>query len=282
MDKITITAEDGYPISALYGSPVEAIDAPVIISSATGIRKEFYINFARSLIEQGFPVLLYDYRGIGASAPANLKTSTAYAHDWGLLDMNAALDYMTDLKKHSDIIWLGHSLGAQFVGFLNKQQHIKKVISLSAAVGYWGYFPFPKNIIIWMQWYVISPILVKVYGYGPLKKVGWGENIPKNAFMEWRKWCMNKSYYKNYLNQTLQKDKFYHFKTPIVAVYPSDDFIANDKTVSMMMRFFPNAPIATVKIPVKKYTNQKVGHTGIFRRRFEESLWPVLFDIIKN
>lgn len=282
MKKIFIIAEDGCKLSALFGSSDSFVKGVIIISAATGIRKEYYINFANYLVRQGYAVLLYDYRGIGESAPSDLRTSTASIYDWATQDMNAALNYMVQEKGFTSIVWMGHSLGAQLVGLLDNQKYIKKVISLSAAVGYWGYFPFPKSLIIWMQWYVISPVLVKIYGYGPLKKVGWGENIPKNVFMEWRQWCMSKTYYKNYLQHKWQYDKFYRFIKPITAVYPSDDFIANDKTVSLMMEFFPNAPVEILKIPVDKYTNLKVGHTGIFRKRFESSLWPVLAGIISG
>lgn len=282
MEKISITAGDGYKLSALFGRLDEPVKDAVIISAATAVRKEYYINFANYLVYQGYAVLLYDYRDIGESAPSNLRTSTASIHDWVTQDMNAAMNHMVQERGFTDIVWMGHSLGAQWVGLLDNQQHIKKVISLSAAVGYWGYFAFPKNMIIWLQWYVISPLFVKIYGYGPLKKVGWGENLPRKVFMEWRRWCMSKTYYKNYLWQKWQYDKFYRFTKPITAVYPSDDFIANDKTVSLMMDFFPNAPVQILKIPVEKYTKLKVGHTGIFRKRFKSSLWPVLADIISG
>ncbi len=282
MEKISIIAGDGYELSALFGRMNSTIKDAIIISAATGVKKEYYINFSQYMMHQGYAVLLYDYRGIGESAPENLRTSTASIQDWATQDMNAALNYMVQEKNFTDIVWMGHSLGAQLVGLLDNQEHIKKVISLSAAVGYWGYFPFPKNMIVWLQWYVISPLLVKIYGYGPLKKVGWGENIPRRVFMEWRQWCMSKTYYRKYLRQKWKYEKFHRFIKPITAVYPSDDFIANDKTVSLMMEFFPNAPVQILKIPVEKYTKLKVGHTGIFRKRFETTLWPVLFDIVSG
>lgn len=282
MKKICITTNDGHLLSALYEQPLVKSNGAVIISSAIGIRKEFYLNFAHFLVMEGYTILLYDYRGIGESAPEDLRTSMACIYDWGKEDMNAALDFMVAKKGFKDIIWLGHSLGAQLIGMLQQQQYIKKVVSVSAAVGYWGYFPFPKNIIVWLQWYVISPLLVKIYGYGPLKKVGWGENIPKNVFMEWRKWCMSKTYYRKFIEERFECDKFYRFVKPITAVYTSDDFIANDRTVSLMVKFFPNAPVEVVKIPVEKFTKLKAGHTGIFRKRFKDSLWPVLLSIISE
>ncbi len=282
MLKVMITAEDGYQLSAVYARPVGESIGAIVLSSATGVKKEFYINFTRYLVQNGYTVLLYDYRGIGESAPNNLKTSASYMHEWGTKDMNAMLNYMVEERKHTDIIWVGHSVGAQLIGFLEKKQHIKKVIAINAAVGYWGYFPFPRNIAVCALWYVIGPLLIKMHGYGTMRRIGWGEDLPKNIILEWRQWCMNKNYFMKFLEQKIQADRFYHFTRPIIAVYTSDDFIANDKTVPLMMKFFPNAPLEIMKVPVEKHTRHKVGHIGIFRKKFERELWPLLVGVIEK
>lgn len=238
MKQLFITASDGYRLSALYATPVDGSLGTIVISSATGIKKEYYINFSRFLVQEGYNVLLYDYRGIGGSAPADLRSLQSYMHEWGTKDMNAVLDFLVAEKGLTNIIWLGHSVGAQLVGFLNNRQHISKIISINAALGYWGYFPFPRKLVIWLLWYLVGPLMVKVYGYGNMTRIGWGENLPRNILMEWRAWCLNKYYFRTCLEQLLQTDKFYHFTTPITAIYTSDDFIANDKTVSLMQNFF--------------------------------------------
>lgn len=282
MQKIFINAADGYKLGAIYGTPVGSSIGTVVISSATAVKKEFYFNFAQYLIQNGYNVFLFDYRGVGESAPEELKSSKAYIHEWGTLDMNAALSYLVHEKGLTNIIWLGHSIGAQLTGFLNNREHLKKVVAVNAAVGYWRYFPFPKKITIWTLWYIISPVLVKIYGYGTMKKVGWGENLPKNVLMEWRQWCMSRNYYMDFLIQHFNTDKFYDFRVPFTAVYTSDDFIANDKTASLMINFFPNAPTHIIKLQVEKYTSHKVGHTGIFRKRFKNDLWECLTKIIED
>ena len=281
MRKIIINAPDGYPLSAMIGIPDNYQKGVIVISAATGIRKEFYINFARFLMRHGYYVLLYDYRGIGESAPADLKSSLIYMHEWGTQDMNAVLDFLVS-NGFSDIIWVGHSVGAQLVGLLKNRTHVQRVISINAALGYWGYFPYPMKTVIWLLWYIIGPMLIKIYGYGVMKKIGWGENLPRNVILEWRSWCMSKTYYMDFLKNKTKKDRFYNFTTPITAIYTSDDYIANDKTASLMMQFFPNAPIRLIKLEVSNYTKHRVGHTGIFRKRFETALWPWLLRIIQG
>jgi predicted alpha/beta hydrolase len=282
MKSITIMAADGYKLAAMFGVPVSASAGTIIISSAVAVRKEFYISFANYLIQNGYNVLVYDYRGVGGSAPASLRSSKAYMHEWGIFDMNAALNYIVDEKGFTNIIWLGHSIGAQLVGCLEKKQHLQKVIAVNAALGYWGYFPFPMRAVVWALWYIISPVLVNIYGYGTMKKVKWGEDLPRNVLMEWRDWCMSKHYYRVFLKDYFNADKFYDFKRPLTFVYTSDDYIANDKTVTLMTRFFPNAPQEIRKLSVTEFTTYKVGHTGIFRKKFQNNLWVELLKIIEG
>lgn len=282
MQQIVITAKDGYQLSALYATPVAESKGTVVLSSATSIRKEYYINFTQFLVQHGYRVLLYDYRGVGGSAPGNLKESPSYMHEWGTMDMNAALNFLVNEKGLTGIIWIGHSIGAQLAGCLDNSHHIKRVISISAALGYWKYFPFPMNIKVWSLWYIISPLLIKIYGYGTMKKVGWGEDLPKNIILEWRRWCMSKNYFKEFLQEHYKADTFQNFKVPIRALYMSDDYIANDKTAPLMRQFFPNAPYEIRKISTKQYTSQKVGHAGMFRKKFENTLWPLLINTIEG
>lgn len=282
MENVVIEAADGYVLSALYAAPATEAKAVVVISSATGIKKEFYINFSNYLVSSGYAVLLYDYRGIGGSVYGKLIKLKAYMHEWGTKDMNAVLKYLRLKNDKAEIIWVGHSVGAQLIGFLKDQQQIKKVIAINSALGYWGYFPFPVKWLIWGLWYFVGPFMVAIYGYGRMRLIGWGENLTADMMHEWRSWCLDKTYFKNSLLQVLQQDKFYQFKVPITAVYTSDDFIANDTTVPLMMTFFPNAPQKILKLSVKEYTREKVGHTGIFRKKFSKDLWPWLAEVIEK
>ena len=282
MRQVTIYANDGYRLGALFGEPQGIPMGTLVISAATGVRKEFYYNFSRYLVDNGYRVLIYDYRGIGDSAPPDIRTSSAYMHEWGTQDMNAALGYLVNEQRLTDIIWIGHSVGAQLVGLLKNKDHLRKVISINAALGYWGYLPYPMKAVVWVLWHIIGPLLTNLYGYGVMKKIGWGENLPRNVLLEWRSWCLSKNYYMDFLKSEIQSDRFYDFTVPITAIYTSDDYIANDRSASLMMQFFPNAPVKLMKLDVHKYTAQKVGHTGIFRKRFEHALWPLLLRIIQS
>ena len=57
-----------------------------------GFSATFYFKLAEYAAERGYDALVYDYRGMGLSAPADLASETTRMSDWGLLDMRAALD----------------------------------------------------------------------------------------------------------------------------------------------------------------------------------------------
>jgi predicted alpha/beta hydrolase len=278
MEEVIIQAADGYRLSALYGTTSFCDKGIAVVSSATGVKKEFYINFALFLIEQGYDVLLFDYRGIGGSAPVDLRSSPIYMHEWGIKDMNAVMNYLVAERRRASITWIGHSVGAQLTGFIEHHDRIRKVVMVNAAIGYWGYFPFPMNVGIWMMWYLVSPLMLRIFGYGKMRQIGWGEDLPRNAIIEWREWCTNPHYYRKCVNDMLRTDRFYHFTKPVTALYMSDDYIANDKTVSLMMQFFPNAPVNIRKIWTTDYTLHKVGHMGFFRKKFRNTLWPLIVE----
>ena len=173
MENIFIEAVDGFQLSAIYCCRYGKSAGTVVISSATGVKKEYYLGFADFLVQKGYTVVLYDYRGIGESPPRDLKYSEAI-QECGTSDMNAVLNYLVKERKLTNIIWIGHSMGTELVGLLEQHQHIRKVLAVNA--GYWGCFPFPKKFIIWLSWYIVGPIKANIYGYGKMKKIGWGKN----------------------------------------------------------------------------------------------------------
>jgi predicted alpha/beta hydrolase len=282
METITIEAADNYSLEAIQMKPVGETTGYIIINAATGVRKEFYLSFAAYLVQNGYAVLLYDYRGIGGSAPADLRTLAATAmHEWATKDMNAVLDYALHQKGWSNIIWIGHSVGAQLMGILHSQQHIKKVLAINCSTGYWAYFVFPYNYLVLVLW-TAGLITARIKGYAPMHWFGWGEPLPAGVYYEWRTWCFSKYHFKKFLVQHSGKSVFDNFRAPITAIYTSDDYIANDKTVPALLSFYPHAPQRILKINIADYNEKKVRHTGIFRKRFQKNLWPLIMEAIEK
>jgi predicted alpha/beta hydrolase len=282
MQPIQFKAKDGYTLKGIWITPVSTSLGTVILNSATGVKKEYYLKFAHYLVQQGYRVLVYDYRGIGASAPVTLKGFTATMQDWGILDMNAALNYVVQEKNAAAVIWVGHSIGGQLMGLLEHRHKIKKVLAINCSTGYWRYFTFPYNFITLFLWICVGPLLTSVYGYAPLKKIGWGESLPRGVFLEWRKWCLTKKHFATFLQKQIGASVFSDFNKPIIAIYTDDDYIANSKTVKKILEFYPNAPQHTICIKRAAYSIKAIGHTAIFKSIFQHNLWPILLAAIEQ
>jgi predicted alpha/beta hydrolase len=282
MEKVKFKAIDGYELAGIWVTPIEEHQGAIIINAATGVKKEYYLKFAHYLVQNGYQVLLYDYRGIGGSAPADLKGFTATMHEWGTLDMNAALNYVIHEKNADSVIWIGHSIGGQMMGLLEQRHKIKKVIAINCSIGYWRYFTFPYSIMTFLLWNTIGPLLTAIYGYAPMGKMGWGESLPKGVYLEWRKWCLSKKHFTSFLKENYRKATFEDFAQPIIAISSDDDYIANAKTIKHFLAFYPNSPSTITSIDPAQYGIKSIGHTGIFKSKFQHNLWPILIKKIDD
>ena len=87
---IRLRCADGRELAA-HWVPSPARRAVLVINPATGFPQTFYFRLASYASERGYDALVYDYRGMGASAPARLAEETCRMSDWGLFDMRTAL-----------------------------------------------------------------------------------------------------------------------------------------------------------------------------------------------
>jgi predicted alpha/beta hydrolase len=115
---VAFQARDGRTLQGLLVGAAQPRGA-LVINSATAVLREFYLKFAGYAAQRGWHTLVYDYRGIGASALAPLRTETARMSDWGRLDMPAALAWLTRQFPALPVCTLGHSVGGQLLGAMD-------------------------------------------------------------------------------------------------------------------------------------------------------------------
>ncbi len=61
-------------------SPSQAGHLPVLLCPATGVPQSYYFKFCTWLSEQGYDVLVFDYRGIGKFLHGHVRDSEARFH----------------------------------------------------------------------------------------------------------------------------------------------------------------------------------------------------------
>ena len=167
----------------------------VMISAGTGFPQTFYFKLAAYFAERGFDALVYDFRGMGWSAPRELAAETCRMSDWGLHDMRAALDAAARRAQGAPVVTVGHSIGGQFVGLLKNHALATAHVQIATSIGYWRWEHAPFKYLAWWFWRVHGPLMLATKGYIP-SGGGWaGLPLPRGVYEEWRRWCLRPGHF---------------------------------------------------------------------------------------
>ena len=256
-------------------------DAPkalVLICSATGLRQQFYWKFAEWMTTQGYGVLTFDYRGIGASLNGqSVRDSSARKQDWGQLDMPAALDYLDRRFPDMPIYLVGHSAGGQLIGLMPNHDRLERIVTVGASSGYLYNLALRVRLFAAFLLKVYIPITAKLLGYTPTRWIGWGEDLPAQVALQWAAWCTRPGYVLNALGSDVPLNFFGQIKGPILWLTATDDPIATPENVDDMLRLYENASVTRRLIRPREYGLKRIAHVDFFRTR-NAKLWPLIAD----
>lgn len=274
--RMELICSDGYKLNATLFKPEGTPAGFIIFQGGTAIKKEFYTHFCQFLASEGFYVLSYDYRGIGGSRNGSLRGMDATLLDWGQLDMKAAISFAQEDYPQLPCIMIGHSIGAQLIGFADNNHHLKAVIGIGSSTGTWWKMKKRFSLSAFVLWYIINPVLTPLFGYAPLKKLRIMEDLPKNVINQWSRWCRSEFYFGDHLGRSIPADAFHALRVPYIVHYFKDDPIATDKTVTDLMALYRGTRTRMIKHRPKDYHAKKVGHFKIFSRKFQNSFWRIV------
>ena len=252
----------------------------IVFNGATGFRQSFYFKLAQYASERGYDVLLYDYRGMGLSAPADLAFDTTRMSDWGLLDMRAALDAGAARAQGLPVVTFGHSVGGQFLGLLTNHTLARAHVQIATSVGYWRWEQAPFRYLAWWFWRVHGPLMLALKGYIPTGG-GWaGLPLPRGVYEEWRRWCLRPDHFGPDLHTYLADNVFAEIRAPLLSVGFTDDPIATRRTVEALNAFYPNAARESRWYTPADAGAKRIGHEGFFAAKHRDTLWPAVLDWI--
>ena len=139
MEHLTLHTDDGHTLAARCYRPADAavvVQRVVILAPALGVPQTFYERYARWLSGHGCVVYTVDWRGIGASAPADLRRYRAKLIDWPLHDAPAIMQCAVSRHPGLPISWFGHSMGGILYGLMPKLPQIDHVVTLGSGSGH--------------------------------------------------------------------------------------------------------------------------------------------------
>lgn len=275
IERLTLTAADGYALAALrYRSPTPP-RAHLVIGGATAVPQGFYKRFAEHAARRGFDVLTLDYRGIGESAPPTLKGFRMDYLDWGRLDLAAAVEAMH--QGDIPLYLVGHSYGGHALGLLPNPEAVNGAYTFATGAGWHGWMPPLERLRVLFMWRVLGPVWTRLAGYLPWSRLGMGEDLPLDVYRQWRQWCRFPRYFFDDPDMKATTERFGDVRFPIVAVNALDDAWAPPASRDAFMAGYRNTAVRAVTIDPRGAGLGPIGHMGYFRPR-ALPLWNEALD----
>lgn len=281
MGEISLLLFTNERIAVEVYAPAGAVRAALVIPCAMGVAQRYYSRFAQWLSQQGFWVATFDYRGIGKSAPRELRDLDVDITGWARVDCAAVIDYAKQQQPDVPLFWIGHSLGGQLIGLIPNRDKIDRVLTVATGSGYWFENSWPTKGVVWWLWFVVVPITLKFVGYFPgkrLRKVG---DLPANVMAQWRRWCLSREYVVGAEGERVRA-QYAAVRTPITSLSFTDDELMSAQGIRSLHALYASAPIEYRRIAPRDIEVSNIGHFGFFRPQFEATLWRIVKDWIES
>jgi len=279
---LRICALDGYELGAVLYS-VSAGAAPrraVVLHGGAGIPAQRYRRFARFLARSGVPVLTYDYRGIGLSRPSALRGFRSVIEDWAEYDCSAAIGWSRERFPRAELVGIAHSVGALLFGGAHNAAEQARLILVGPHTGYYGDYHPLYRLPMAALWHGLMPVLTRLIGYFPARRLGLGADIPAGVALQWasRRSSDLRPVGASPGDERTRRllDRCAALERPALVIRFSDDAFATAAGMRRLLAYYPRlSPQYLVFTPAGSGV-RKIGHFGFFGRRAGLVLWPEL------
>lgn len=271
-EKQKITTGNDHSITATFFYPEGETRAAVLIVPGMGVSQKFYAPLASWLAAQGFLVATFDFSGIGLSRHGSLRGLKVNVVDWARFECSAMIDVIAAKAAGKPLYWVGHSLGGQVLGFVPNWKRLTKAVTIACGSGYWRENSASLKWKVWLLWFVIAPLSMRLFGYFPGKRLRMIGDLPRGVMTQWRSWCLNPEYAIG-VEGARVRAQFAALDIPITSVSFTDDEFMSARNTESIHSFYAGSPKTMKCIAPKDIGVEQIGHFGFFNARFEQSLW---------
>ena len=279
MQPLSLRARDGTRLGGLvwaHATPV-ADRSVVVVHSATSVRCRYYTRFAQHLHAAGHDVIVYDYRGIGDSRPARLRGMDASWLDWGMLDAEAALQHALAAFPGRPLDAVGHSFGGCAAGLAPSAHRVRRLVTVGAQYAYWrDYAPGARWRMV-LQWHVAMPLLARLLGHVPARRLGWMEDTPRGVALDWASPRARLEDRPSGRRAGLAgpPPSFAAVRADLLAVTTTDDPFGTVAATDRLLGYYTGCRRTHLRVAPADIGATAIGHFGFFHSRFEATLWPL-------
>jgi predicted alpha/beta hydrolase len=271
--EIALRAADGYRLGATLYRPDAANGCALQVNAAAGVRQEYYAKFAAYFAARGFSVLTFDYRGVGRSRYADVRSATARLADWAELDASAALEFL--LGEGLRVMAACHSFGGASLGLVRGAERFAAAFAVGSQSCYWRHWHGAWRPGMWLLTRALLPAATRLCGYFPGALLGQGENLPAGVALDWAAACREPDYL---AAAPAARERFARLRVPLRLYSVTDDVYAPPAAVDALARLYPGAASEVKRIAPAELGEDSLGHFGFFRERFRDTLWRDAHD----
>lgn len=282
MNILFTTADD----VTLSGQIIEAQAAKgvVIVNPGTATKTSFYAPFAEFLADNGYHVLLWNYRGFCDSKPASLVGSDISFSDIGQWDIPAAISKAKELYPELPLYCVGHSAGGQQIGFAHNCNQLDGMVGLAVSTGNFSSMPLGYRVKAHLFFKVIAPVSSALFGYVKAEQLKLMEDVPAKLAKEWGQWCANKEFFFA-PKFSKKKPHLKHYRKldfPIQVFTADDDEISTAENICSLWDKIETAQSVNFTLyKAAEMPKKAVGHMGYFRRA-NQVIWQDILSSLNS
>ncbi|SQJ12920.1 Predicted hydrolase of the alpha/beta-hydrolase fold [Serratia rubidaea] len=276
MEQISIPLSAVETISATLWEVAQA-KAVVILHPATAVVQTFYYDFARYLNERGFNVMTYDYRGTGRSR-GNLRECKVSMADWMEEDVGRVTDWAASRFPGIPLLAVGHSVGGHAIVLSSATRALQAAVLIASHAGVTRTIQATaEKIRVWCVLRLLAPVLCRLFGYMPARRLGIGEDLPGPVMLQWSYWSSLPGYF--YDDPAMNAgQRAARVDIPLLVLGFDDDPWANPGAITRLITPLKHAIIERRSFKPADAGVAAIGHMGFFRQRCAKTLWPVVGD----
>ena len=291
----TVPSMDGFPLAVTVisrtGAEAAASGRPVVlISSATGTPRSFYLPFARFLVDVGgaYAAVTYDYRGIGDSRPQplaedNLRKGRHPLYDYDARtetdwagDFDALVQFCRSRWPLPELVHVGQSVGAYLPPMSRSGNVPTRHLFVSANHAAWRFAKTRVKSIMFSCGFI--PAWTRWYHYFPATKLNVCADLPCGVAHDWAKWIRDP---RACCGDREIDRRFKQFNARVKFVASADDELATVTAFEEFIKLLPNAKdCELIELKSRRMDRPRtIGHMGFFAPR-NKDLWPTFLPYI--
>ena len=274
---ILISTPDGRGLQGALFVPAATPRAAVVLAGATAVPARAYHPLAEALSAAGLAVLTFDYRGIARSQRTAPRLEVATMADWGRFDLEGALSALAARLPTMPLLLVGHSVGGQLLGLAPTSGALRGALLVGAQNGYWKNWKGLAQARMWLNWHVLLPSLTAALGYGPMRVLKMGENLPAGVARQWARWGRHPGYFLSECTPA-ECEHYVRLGFPIRFYHFTDDEFAPLPAVRGLADIYRAAETEVVTRAPQDLGVSAIGHFGWLKPHFRDTLWQQMAD----